>query len=259
MKRKLIAGNWKMNGLSEEGLRLTEAIVDRRLRAMEHGSENVESYELLICPPFTLLAQIRPLLGGTGVSLGAQDCHPAASGAHTGDISAPMLADLGCSYVIIGHSERRQNHGEDDFLVQAKARAALDAGLTPILCIGETEHERDSGETQEVLRRQLSGSLPELKNGETMSLVIAYEPVWAIGTGKSAKNEDVREAHAGVRSFLNERFGSVLAREARVLYGGSVKPETSASLLAEDEVDGALIGGASLKAEDFWAIATSCP
>lgn len=259
MRQKLIAGNWKMNGLSEEGLRLAEGIVDRRLRDIEHGNETSRACELLLCPPFTLLAQIRPFLGGTGIALGGQDCHPGLSGAHTGDISAGMLMDLGCEYVIVGHSERRQDHNESDDLVRAKANAALQAGLTPIVCIGETESQREQGQTQAVLRSQLEGSLPELDGREAMRLVVAYEPVWAIGTGKSADVQDVTDAHAGIRGYLAECFGSDLAQGVRVLYGGSVKPENAAKLLSLDNVDGALVGGASLKLEDFWAIAASCP
>lgn len=259
MRQKLIAGNWKMNGLSDEGLRLAEGIVDRRLRAMEYGNESGRSCELLICPPFTLLSQIRPILGGTGIALGAQDCHPETSGAHTGDISAGMLGDVGCECVIVGHSERRQNHGESDALVRAKANAALQAGLAPIVCIGETDSQREQGQTQDVLRSQMEGSLPEMKGRDATSLVIAYEPVWAIGTGKSAAVQDIIDAHEGIRSYLAERFGSDLAQRVRVLYGGSVKPENAVDLLSLDNVDGALVGGASLKVEDFWAIATSCP
>jgi triosephosphate isomerase (TIM) len=238
--RQLIAGNWKMNGLTAGA----EALV-RDVRA---GAEGL-ACELLICPPFTQIAPVASLLAGSGIALGGQDCHAAESGAHTGDISAPMLADLGCAYVILGHSERRQNHGETDAAVQAKARAAAKAGLSPIVCVGETEAEREAGRETAVVGAQLAGSLPEDFTGS-----IAYEPVWAIGTGKTPTEEDVAAMHGFIRRALVERFGAAGAG-IRILYGGSVKPDNAVRLLRVPEVGGALIGGASLKAADFLAIA----
>ncbi len=246
--RPLIAGNWKMNGLLRH---LTE------LQAVADACEGIEAdKELLICPPATLLSASAGLLLGKA-AIGGQDCHAEASGAHTGDVAAEMLADLGASYVIVGHSERRAAHGESDADVRAKALAAWRAGLTAIVCIGETEAEREAGETLDALSRQLAGSLPD---GVTAAnTVVAYEPVWAIGTGRTATTGDVAEAHALLRRELTERFGASVADGIRLLYGGSVKPGNAAELLAVANVDGALIGGASLKADDFMAICRACP
>jgi triosephosphate isomerase len=252
MRRKLIAGNWKMNGLTSDGRDLAEDLA----RRMQAAGDRPPAGELLVCPPFTLLQAVRDAVSGSAIALGAQDCHPQASGAFTGDISAPMLADLGCRYVILGHSERRQFHDEGDARVLAKAEAALASGLTPIICVGETEVERESGAALAVIARQLRGSLPAEAPG---SVVVAYEPVWAIGTGKTAQPSDVVEVHSEIRRLLQERLGAAAGAEVRILYGGSVKPGNAAELLASTDVDGALVGGASLKAEDFWAIAQSCP
>jgi triosephosphate isomerase len=242
--RKLIAGNWKMNGLKADGLALARDLV-QRLRGEPLG------LELIICPPATLLMAIGEAIAGSGIRLGGQDCHTRPQGAHTGDIGAPMLRDAGCSHVILGHSERRTDHHESDALVRAKVKAARDAGLTAILCVGETAQERDAGRTLEVVSRQLAGSLPEGMS-ET-GLVIAYEPVWAIGTGRTPTAADVAAVHAHLR---NELKGKVPAPAAiPLLYGGSVKPGNAAELLHIANVDGALVGGASLNAGDFWAIA----
>ncbi|HTR16890.1 MAG TPA: triose-phosphate isomerase [Acetobacteraceae bacterium] len=238
--RQLIAGNWKMNGLTAGA----EALV-REVRA---GADGL-ACDLLVCPPFTQIAPVAAILAGSGVALGGQDCHAAEGGAHTGDISAPMLADLGCAHVILGHSERRQNHGETDAAVQAKAWAAARAGLTPIVCVGETEAEREAGRETAVVGGQLAGSLPEDFAG-----CIAYEPVWAIGTGKTPTEQDVAAMHGFIRRALVERFGQA-GTGIRILYGGSVKPDNAARLLRVPEVGGALVGGASLKAADFLAIA----
>ncbi|WP_119165462.1 triose-phosphate isomerase [Algihabitans albus] len=260
MRRKLIAGNWKMNGLTADGLKLAESLAQRAQQAADYGDPKPPACDLLVCPPFTLLWPVRDAIVGGGIALGGQDCHAVQSGAHTGDVSAAMLRDLGCDFVILGHSERRQNHGEDDATVRAKAEAALDSGLTPIVCVGETEAERDAGETLAVIARQIERALPisALAQEET-GLVIAYEPVWAIGTGRTATPDQVQEVHAALRRHLADLLGAGRADATRLLYGGSVKPENAQELMVLADVDGALVGGASLKTEDFWAIATACP
>ena len=248
-KRPLVAGNWKMNGL---GASLAE------LRALKDrlAQNPVPEAEVMVCPPATLMARARDALAGSKIILGAQDCHPLASGPHTGDVSAEMLADAGAHAVIVGHSERRTDHGETDALVNAKARAAFRAGLTAIICIGETEQERRDGATLEIVRRQLQGSLPleagAMKGG--MDAVIAYEPAWAIGSGLTPTPADVAEVHGFIRGELGRLLGHTEARGLRILYGGSVKPANASELLFVPEVDGALVGGASLKADDFYAI-----
>jgi len=205
--------------------------------------------ELLVCPPFVHLPAVAPLLAGSPVALGGQDCHQSKQGAHTGDISAAMLRDAGARWVIVGHSERRQNHGETDELVREKVLAAVDAGLTPIVCVGETADQRAGGQETEVIGWQIAGSLPKPFTG-----VVAYEPVWAIGSGKNATEQDVAIMHAFIREELVRQFGDA-GQEMRILYGGSVRPQNAADLLAVPHVGGALVGGASLKAEDFLAIA----
>jgi len=211
--------------------------------------------DLLVCPPAPLLVPVGEALAGSPIALGGQDCHPDKDGAHTGDVSAGMLADVGCRFVIVGHSERRADHGETDDIVRAKAAAARAEGLVAIICVGETLEERDRGDTLSVVERQLLGSLPDGSTPE--NTVVAYEPVWAIGTGRTPTPEDVAVVHAHLRRILAQRVQN--ADRLRLLYGGSVKPDNAASLLAVDNVDGALVGGASLKADDFWAIASSCP
>jgi triosephosphate isomerase len=247
--RKLIAGNWKMNGLKADGLALARALVARA------AAGDPPDCALAVCPPATLLVPIADTLRGSGIALGAQDCHAEAKGAHTGDISAPMLKDAGCSYVIVGHSERRTDHGESDAIVQAKARAAHGAGLVPILCLGETLAERDAGETLAVVERQIGGSLPE--GLRAAQIIIAYEPVWAIGTGRTPTAQEVADVHARLRAVLEERVKD--GADVPILYGGSVKPANALELLSIANVDGALVGGASLNAADFWAIAQACP
>ncbi len=249
MPRTLIAGNWKMNGLRADGQALAWAIAERA-RALP-----VSGPELLVCPPATLIDIVVEAVADSSVVVGGQDCHAAPSGAHTGDIAAPMLADLGCRYVIVGHSERRTNHGETSAQVRAKAEAALAAGLAAIVCIGETLAERDAGRTLEVIKTQLSASLP--KGAAAANVVVAYEPVWAIGTGRNATAAQVAEVHTLIRHELKGRVGD--ADLVRILYGGSVKPANAGELLAVRNVNGALIGGASLKAEDFMAIAAATP
>ena len=244
--RPLIAGNWKMNGLRADGLALAQAIRD--------GAAGMKA-ELLICPPATLLAPVGAALAGSPVALGGQDCHADRPGAHTGDIAAAMLADFGCRYVILGHSERRADHGETDELVGAKAAAALAAGLIAIVCLGETEAQRDRGQALDVVARQLAGSLPG--DASAANTVVAYEPVWAIGTGRTASSADIVAVHGHLRRELAGRLRD--AAGFRLLYGGSVKPGNAREILALPDVDGALVGGASLKAKDFLAIARSCP
>jgi triosephosphate isomerase len=246
--RPLIAGNWKMNGLKAS---LAE------FEAMLAGSSDVAAKaDLLVCPPATLLAAFADKAGGTkAVALGAQDCHAKASGAHTGDISAEMLADAGATAIIVGHSERRADHGETDAIVHQKAEAVWRAGLTAIVCIGETQNQRDAGQTLDILRGQLTQSLPASARAD--NLIVAYEPVWAIGTGLTPTAKDVEQIHAFIRDLLTERFNQEGAR-MRVLYGGSVKPANAAELMAVANVNGALVGGASLKAADFLAIAKGC-
>lgn len=241
--RALIAGNWKMNGLKAQ---LAEA------QAVRDGLASASyAVEAMICPPATLLAPMAATLEGSAVLLGGQDCHTEASGAFTGDIAAEMLADAGARGVIVGHSERRSMHGELDRTVRAKASAAHRAGLTAIVCVGETAGEREAGLTEMVVRRQLEGSLPD--GAEAVNTVVAYEPVWAIGTGLTPTTADVARVHAAIREALATRFGAEGAG-MRILYGGSVKPSNAAELLAVANVDGALVGGASLKASDFLGI-----
>jgi triosephosphate isomerase len=252
-RRKLIAGNWKMNGLRADGLELARDLARRAVAAGRAANEHL-ACDLLICPPATLLALMPEELTGSGIRLGAQDCHPKEKGAHTGDISAPMLRDLGCEFVILGHSERRTDHCETDALVRAKALAARTAGLAPIICVGETEAERDAGRALDVVERQVAGSVPDGLGGA--ELVIAYEPVWAIGTGRTPTTHDVAAVHGHIRAALRERTPAW--REIRILYGGSVKPGNARELMSVDDVDGALVGGASLVTADFWAIARAC-
>ena len=248
MARKLIAGNWKMNGRRSDGVQLARDL------GLRYAGEAEPPCDLLLCPPFTLLSTVAPAIDGSGVLLGGQDCHTAASGAHTGDIAAEMLADLGCTHVIVGHSERRTNHGEIDLMVAEKAQAAHRAGLIAVICIGETEAERDAGDTLTVCSRQIAGSVPSGSTAE--NTVIAYEPVWAIGTGRTPTNTDIAEVHAHIRAELSRSLGD--ADYVRILYGGSVKGANSREILAVPNVDGALVGGASLNAEDFWTIAQNC-
>lgn len=233
--KPLLAGNWKMNGLS------TSVLEVKKLLGMLSGSVP-EDRDILICPPFTLVGLFAAEFSDEGVAVGGQDCHTAAYGAHTGDISAEMLADAGAAFVIVGHSERRADHCETDGLVRSKAEAAWRAGLTPIICVGETEAERRAGQEKAVVGGQLAGSIPA-GDGE---YVIAYEPVWAIGTGLTPTVNDIAAMHGFIRSRTREN--------TRILYGGSVKPANASEILAIANVNGALVGGASLKAQDFAAI-----
>lgn len=241
--RPLVAGNWKMNGVRDS---LNE------IKAIAAGVEPLAAkIDTLICPPATLLYVSTALATDSALKIGAQDCHTAESGAYTGDISAAMIADCFGTFVIVGHSERRTLHREDDALVRHKAAAAIGAGLTAIVCIGETEAERKAGATLDILKMQLAGSIPDGATAETV--VVAYEPVWAIGTGLTPTAADVEEAHACMRAELATRFGKE-GGTMRILYGGSVKPSNALELMGIANVDGALIGGASLKSADFLAI-----
>ena len=246
--RPLIAGNWKMNGLKASAV---------EFEAMLAGASAVAAKaDLLVCPPATLIAAFaEKARGSKTLSIGAQDCHPKASGAHTGDISAEMLADAGASAVIVGHSERRADHGESDGLIRQKAEAAWRAGLTAIVCIGETRDHRDQGQTLDICGGQLAASLPDSARSD--NLVVAYEPVWAIGTGLTPTAGDVEQVHGFIRGLLIDRFSREGAK-IRILYGGSVKPSNARELMAVANVNGALVGGASLKASDFLAIAAGC-
>ena len=243
--RPLIAGNWKMNASRAQ----TEALI-QDLKGRLASKADIAA-DLLVCPPAPYVAQTAVLTAGSGIAVGGQDCHTKLSGAHTGDVAAAMLADCGCRYVIVGHSERRADHGESSELVAAKAKAAHEAGLIAIVCVGETEAERDRGATLNVISSQLEGSVPA--DAGAANLVIAYEPVWAIGTGRTPTPDDVATVHVHIRGLLKAWFKD--GAEMRILYGGSVKGSNAASLMHVPEVNGALVGGASLKADEFWAIA----
>jgi len=242
--RPLIAGNWKMHGTLAEATALAQGVA-----AGAGGAA-----ELLVCPPFPHLSAVKMAVAGRAVGLGAQDCHAKPKGAHTGDVSAAMLKDVGASYVILGHSERRADHGESDAAVKAKTEAALAEGLTPIVCVGESEAQRLAGDAEPVVAGQLSGSLPE--GFAKAAGVVAYEPVWAIGTGRTPTEEDIAAMHARIRTELVRAFGAA-GEGLRILYGGSVKPGNAKAILALPHVDGALVGGASLVAADFLAIAAA--
>ncbi len=235
----LVAGNWKMNGLPDSAAELHKMI-----GALKGGGH----CDVLVCPPFPLIATFVHDSVDSGIGIGAQDCHFAEAGAHTGDVSAALLAAVGASAVILGHSERRADHGEGDALVKAKAEAALAAGLMPVICVGETEAQRDSGDAEATVLAQLDGSLPD-----SAGVVVAYEPVWAIGTGRVPENSDIAAMHHAIRQAVVGRYGDA-GRAIRLLYGGSVKPGNAKEIFAIEDVDGGLIGGASLKADDFLAI-----
>jgi triosephosphate isomerase len=232
------------------GLRASLSELDKAIAGYDTALS--ERVDLLVCPPATLISAFADRVTGTKVGIGGQDCHPKPSGAHTGDLSAEMLRDAGASAVIVGHSERRADHGETDAVVRAKAEAALRAKLMAIVCVGETQDQREAGKTLDVVGTQLKGSVPA--GARPASVVVAYEPVWAIGTGLTPTAADVAEVHKMIRDALERRFGAT-ARAIRVIYGGSVKPDNAEALLLTEDVDGALVGGASLKAEDLLAIA----
>jgi len=238
----LIAGNWKMNGLKATARGLARDIAER-------ARTTRLACDIALCPPAPLLVVVADAIEGAPVALGAQDCHPEPFGPHTGDVSAEMLADMGCRYAIVGHSERRAEHGETDALVRRKAQAAHRAGLVAIVCIGETLAERDGGKTIEIVTRQLKGSLPDAASAA--NTVVAYEPVWAIGTGRTATARQIAEVHARIRADAPP--------DIRILYGGSVNAKNAQEILAVKNVNGALVGGAGLKADDFWTIVQSVP
>jgi triosephosphate isomerase len=246
-RRKIIAGNWKMNKTVTEALALV-----RELRGMV--SMLRDKVEIVVAPPFVSLHPVAKAIEDSNLKLAGQNCHWEASGAFTGEVSAPMLKEAGCTYVILGHSERRQLFGETDETVNKRAQAVLKAGLVPILCVGETLAEREAGRTLEVVERQVKGALAGFGAGEVARFVLAYEPVWAIGTGRTATSAQAQEVHAAIRSQLARLYDGGTAEQVRIQYGGSVKPDNAAELLGQRDVDGALVGGASLKAGDFAAI-----
>ncbi|MDE2059189.1 MAG: triose-phosphate isomerase [candidate division NC10 bacterium] len=247
MRIPVIAGNWKMYKTPSEAIVLAEGVVK--------ALWSFDGPELVVCPPFTALAAVGQVVAGSKIGLGAQDLHWAKEGAYTGEVSAEMLRDIGCRYVIIGHSERRQYFGETDEWVNKKSRAALASGLRPIICIGETLTEREAGRAYAVVETQLKGALSGLLPEQVQRLVLAYEPVWAIGTGKTATPSQAEEMHAHIRKTVAMLFDAEIASDIRILYGGSVKPENAKELLERSEIDGALVGGASLQADSFAAIA----
>lgn len=247
MRRPFIAGNWKMNLNRREAAALAEAIARR--------AGELAGVDLAVCPPSVYLQAVGAALAGSQVALGAQNMYHETAGAFTGEISAAMLVDLGCRYVILGHSERRHILGETDDQINRKVLAALAAGLTPIVCVGELLAEREAGATSAVIRRQFDGSLAGLSDEQMGRVVLAYEPVWAIGTGRVATPEQAQEVHLDLRKLIGGRYNARLAQTVRIQYGGSVKPANAAELLSQPDVDGALVGGASLKADDFLGIA----
>ena len=242
--RPYIVGNWKMNG--------TRAMLSEA-RAIDRAAQRYMKVEVAVAPPYTLLHAVHR--EAEQIAVGAQDCHPGEDGAHTGDISATMAADAGAKFVILGHSERRQAHGESDALVLAKLEAALEAGMGAIVCCGEPEDVRNGGDAEKYVLDQLRASLPEKLEGAEEKLTVAYEPIWAIGTGNAATLEDIAAMHSAIREFLKARFGHEAGAEIRILYGGSVKPENAREILGAAEVGGALVGGASLSADSFMNIA----
>jgi triosephosphate isomerase len=246
-RRPIVAGNWKMNKTVSEALALV-----RELR--EAVSPVGNKVEVLVAPPFTALHPVHQAVAGSNIGVAAQNCYWEASGAFTGEVSAPMAKEVGCAYVILGHSERRQLFAETDETVNSRAKAVVREGLLPILCVGETLQERDGGRTLEVVTRQVRGALAGFGAAEVSRFVLAYEPVWAIGTGRTATSDQAQEVHAHIRAQLAELYDGATAEAVRIQYGGSVKPDNAAELMSRPDVDGALVGGASLKAQDFAAI-----
>jgi len=246
-RRKVVAGNWKMNKTVPEALALV-----RELRGLV--APLGDTVEVVVAPTFLALQPLHVALEGAPLQLAAQNCHWESAGAFTGEVSAPMLAELGCAYVIVGHSERRQLFGETDDMVNKRARAVRAAGMTPILCVGETLAEREANQTLEVVERQVRGALAGFEAKDVATFVLAYEPVWAIGTGRNATSAQAQEVHAAIRALLGRLYDGEMAGRVRIQYGGSVKPDNAAELLGQPDVDGALVGGASLKAADFAAI-----
>ncbi|GBD36779.1 Bifunctional PGK/TIM [bacterium HR36] len=249
MRKKLVAGNWKMNTTRQTAVQLARELVAAA------GQET--AVEVVVCPPFPYLLLVREVLAGSRIALGAQNLHPEPKGAFTGEVSPVMLTDCGCQWVIVGHSERRRDLGESHEFIRRKLVAAVHHGLQVILCIGETKPERDAGQTFQVVRAQLQDSLPALTSDQLQAVVVAYEPVWAIGTGVNATPEQAQEVHAFVRRWLGEQFDAKTAENLRILYGGSVNASNAGALLAQPDVDGVLVGGASLQASEFLAIIRS--
>ncbi|MDP3791476.1 MAG: triose-phosphate isomerase [Candidatus Omnitrophota bacterium] len=250
MRKIIIAGNWKMNKNIGESIDLANSI--------KRSVYDIEEVEMVVCPPYTSLSDVREVLMDTNIKLGAQDCYWEREGAFTGEVSAPMLKDVGCEYVIIGHSERRQFFGETNETVNKKAKALLKEGLKPIVCVGEKLEERKSGKTFDVIKDHVANSLTGLTKDEMLKTVIAYEPVWAIGTGVNATKEQAQEVHQYIRKLLKEIFGEEVAKAVRIQYGGSVKPDNIKELISQEDVDGALVGGASLKADSFIQLVKNC-
>ena len=246
MRKSVIAGNWKMYKTIGEAAEFV-----KELRA---SFARVEHCEVVVAPPFTALRVVADILRGSNIAVAGQDCHWDKEGAHTGDISTGMLRDAGCTHVIIGHSERRRDHAETDDEVNKKLKAALAAELVPIVCVGETLEQREGGDAQRVLERQFKGGFRGLTPHEISRIILAYEPVWAIGTGRTATPEMAAESHHLLRGLVSGQFGDEAASQLRILYGGSVKPDNISGLMAEEEIDGALVGGASLQADSFCAI-----
>ncbi|MBI1272803.1 MAG: triose-phosphate isomerase [Alphaproteobacteria bacterium] len=244
-RRKIVIANWKMHGRITSGVQLATDL------AQKAAAHKPEGYDVVVCPPYSLLWPVAEVLAGSHIKLGAQDCHTANHGAYTGDISAGMLVDIGCQYVILGHSERRNGHGETSQFVAEKVAAAQQAGLTAIVCVGEDRPTRESGGAVEFVTKQLKESLPS--RYQTSSLIVAYEPVWAIGSGTTPAENEIQEMHGAIRKALGAT-GEVV----QVIYGGSITPHTSAGIMALSQVDGTLVGGASLNADGFWAIADRC-
>ena len=249
MRRYIVAGNWKMHKTADEAVNLAIALIPL--------VSDVRSVEVVLCPPFTALSQVGEVLKGSGLYLGAQNMHQELQGAYTGEISASMLLPLGVSHVILGHSERRHYFTETNPQIRDKVEAALKTGLTPILCVGETLTEREAGETESVVAGQLEGCLEGIEISQAEDLVVAYEPVWAIGTGKTATPEQAQEVHAFIRAKLTQFFGVDLSGKMRIQYGGSVKPDNATELMGQPDIEGALVGGASLDADSFASIVRS--
>ncbi len=247
MRTPLIAGNWKMYKTPEEGVDLVRGLIEQ--------TKDVKDVEILVCPPFPCLAAVGEALSGSSIRLGAQNLYPKAEGAYTGEVSAGMLKALGCSYVILGHSERRMYFFETDEFIREKTEAALDAGLIPIICVGESLEEREQGRTFDRVGYQMDRAVQGMSPDRAKKIVIAYEPVWAIGTGKTATDEQAQEVHAFIREKLSVHHGKEVAEAIRILYGGSVKPANAAGLMSRPDIDGGLVGGASLKADSFAGIA----
>jgi triosephosphate isomerase (TIM) len=246
MRKPVIAGNWKLYKTTKEAIELITDLIPAVKQSLD--------VDIVVAPVFTVLASVKQVIAGTNIMLAGQDCFWEEEGAFTGEVSPRMLLDAGCSHVVIGHSERRQYFGETDETVNKKIKAAIKAGLTVLFCIGETLSERESGSTFAVLKKQVAGGLAGISTEQLERVIIAYEPVWAIGTGKTATDNQAQEAHAFIRSLVAESYGQAAGDRIRILYGGSVKPENIKGLMAQPDIDGALVGGASLKAESFSAL-----